>query len=282
MKVHHLNCGTMCPLSAKMINGEGSLFKRGRMVCHCLLVETEAGLVLIDTGIGLQDITTPGQLGGAFNLMARPLYKPAETAAQQVEALGFSREDVRHIIPTHLDLDHAGGLADFPHATVHIHARELEAATRGGSLNAKSRYIPRQWRHEVRWEAYEEAGEPWFGLEAVRALKGLPPELLMIPLFGHSKGHTGVAVQGQAQWLLHCGDAYFHHGQVQAEKPWCPAGVVLFETFTQWSRALRVQNQQRLRDLGREHGEEVSIFCAHDPVDFARFGGMMDSPKTAS
>jgi glyoxylase-like metal-dependent hydrolase (beta-lactamase superfamily II) len=36
----------------------------------------------------------------------------------QVQRLGFDPRDVRHIVLTHLDFDHAGGLDDFPHATV--------------------------------------------------------------------------------------------------------------------------------------------------------------------
>ena len=43
-------------------------------------------------------------------------------------ALGLDPRDVRHIVVTHLDLDHAGGLADFPDAKVHLHAREHAAA----------------------------------------------------------------------------------------------------------------------------------------------------------
>ena len=116
MKIHHLNCGTLCPICAQLLNGTGGFFARGELVCHCLLVESEDGLVLIDTGIGQHDIDHPRRLGAFFDLLSGPVYKPQETAIAQVKALGFQPSDVRHIIPTHLDLDHAGGLADFPHA----------------------------------------------------------------------------------------------------------------------------------------------------------------------
>ncbi|MFE6931116.1 MBL fold metallo-hydrolase [Streptomyces sp. NPDC057699] len=43
-----------------------------------------------------------------------------QTAARQVEKLGFSRDDVRHIVLTHFDADRIGGLADFPDAQVHL------------------------------------------------------------------------------------------------------------------------------------------------------------------
>ena len=45
MRVHHLNTGTMCPIGRRLVNGTGSIFQRARMVCHCLLIETDDGLV---------------------------------------------------------------------------------------------------------------------------------------------------------------------------------------------------------------------------------------------
>ncbi|MBB5405095.1 hypothetical protein [Paraburkholderia youngii] len=52
MKVHHLNCISTCPLCGMLFNGQPeSLIRRGHLVCHCLLVESSAGLVLVDTGI---------------------------------------------------------------------------------------------------------------------------------------------------------------------------------------------------------------------------------------
>jgi hypothetical protein len=53
MKIHHLNAGTMCPDSARLVNGSGGLFSRARLVCHLLLMETSEGHVLVDTGLGV-------------------------------------------------------------------------------------------------------------------------------------------------------------------------------------------------------------------------------------
>src|SRR3546814_2886084 len=61
-------------------------------------------------------------------------------------------------------------------------------------------------------------GERWFGFEAVRDLDGLPPEILLVPLPGHTWGHSGVAVQEDGGgWLLHAGDAYFYRGEVGSQ-----------------------------------------------------------------
>ena len=67
MRVHHLNCGTICPPFGRLTRGKGSLLSRGHMICHCLLIETNDGLVLVDTGIGLGDIASPRErLGAGF------------------------------------------------------------------------------------------------------------------------------------------------------------------------------------------------------------------------
>jgi len=68
--------------------------------------------VLVDTGLGLLDVAVPlRRLGPGFLAAMHPRLDANETAARQVERLGFSREDVRDVLLTHLDPDHAG---DFP------------------------------------------------------------------------------------------------------------------------------------------------------------------------
>src|SRR5512147_3130678 len=109
--VHHLNCATMCPVAGFLFGGNG--FGRGKMVAHCLLVETERdGLVLIDTGFGTRDIEGKTNISRMFKTLCGPTLSRSETALAQVEALGFTPADVKHIVVTHLDLDHAGGLCD--------------------------------------------------------------------------------------------------------------------------------------------------------------------------
>lgn len=113
---------------------------------------------------------------------------------------------------THLGLDHVGGLVDFPQARVHVHAAELDAAMRRRTFRDRHRYLPPMWAHEPHWETYSEEGEPWFGFEAVRNLRGLPAEILLVPLFGHPRPRRGRA--RREGWMLHAGDAYFDPREV--------------------------------------------------------------------
>ena len=122
-----------------MLGGEGGPLAVHRLVCHCLLIEGADGLVLIDTGFGLDDVRRPRQLGLVFSTLVRPRLNASETAISQIRELGLDPHDVRNIITTHLDLDHAGGLPDFPDADVHLLGRELDAALKP-SWRDKPRY----------------------------------------------------------------------------------------------------------------------------------------------
>jgi glyoxylase-like metal-dependent hydrolase (beta-lactamase superfamily II) len=270
MRIHHLNTGTMCPIGRRLVNGTGSIFQRARMVCHCLLIETGDGLALVDTGIGLGDIADAPRLGPRWVRQTRPRLDPAETALHQVKALGYSPDDVRHLLLTHLDRDHAGGIPDFPKARVHVHRREYDIAVAHRVAAPAGRYIHAQWQHDPDWTFYGEGGDDWFGFKGVRALGDREPDILMIPLPGHTPGHCGIAVRGRDKWLLHAGDSYFFHGQIANPPVSTPLMLGYFQRKADMDRAARIANQERLRQLNASHGAEVVIFNSHDPADYER------------
>lgn len=261
MRIHHLNCATMCPPLASTLNAEGYL------VAHVLAIETPAGLVLVDTGLGTADLEAPRRrLGLQFLLSLGPALRPAETALAQIERFGYQARDVRHIVLTHLDLDHAGGLSDFPEATVHVLGRERETAFGPLPFRHRARYRRAQFAHQPRWQDYGEGGERWFGFSAVRALEGVGPEILLVPLFGHTLGHVGVAVRAQSGWLLHAGDAYFHRDEVKGQA--APFVLELFQRLVAMDHEQRLSNRERLRELVGQG--VVEVFSSHDPEELRR------------
>lgn len=274
MRVHHLNCGSLCPFGGRLVDGRSGWLAPAHLVCHCLLIETGSGLVLVDTGLGRDDVNHPHpRLSRALTGLLRPRYRMSETALAQVEALGYSATDVRDIVLTHLDFDHAGGICDFPYARVHIYAEELNAATHPRGWVARRRYRPPQWQRAVQWKTYTAQGEPWFGFRCVRQLTGLPPEILMVPLVGHTRGHCGVAVHDGQQWLLLAGDAYFHRDEIPTEargfpSARCPPGLRLYQRLMEADRRSRLINQERLRQLAYGSGREVRIMCSHDRLEW--------------
>lgn len=269
MRIHHLNCGSFCPQGRRLVNGEGGLLEKANVVCHTLAIETGEGVVLIDTGFGVDDARNPGQLGTAFRLAMAPQPELATTALVQLEGLGFAAGDVSHIVTTHLDLDHTGGLPDFPRAEVHVFAPELEAAMQP-SLRERARYIGgAHWKHSPRWVPHQVDGDEWKGFDAVRIVPGLDAEILLVPLVGHSRGHTGVAIREGDGWLLHCGDAYFNRSEVETP-PSCPPALRLYQPFLANDNKARLANAERLRELAARDGEDVRLFCSHDPHELER------------
>jgi glyoxylase-like metal-dependent hydrolase (beta-lactamase superfamily II) len=265
MHIHYLNCGTDCPLGGAAFDG----FSKGpfaKLSCAAQLAETSAGLVLIDTGYGVQDVREPHpRLSKAFHALLNIQFRMEETALHQLQAMGHKPEDVRHIILTHLDFDHAGGIEDFPNARVHVMEAERDAAERTRrDFVTRRRYRPVQWDDVRDWRTYAGGGEPWFGFDSVRDLDGLPPEILIVPLPGHTLGHAGVAIDTGNGWVLNAGDAYFYRGEMTVEKPRCTPGLSAYQKLMEADRAKRLANQDRLRELKRNHGGEVTIFCSHD------------------
>ena len=248
MKLHHLNCGVLhAPPSP-------------RAACHCLLLESDSRLALVDTGIGLQDIARPVErIGQAAIEAAGFQFHEQKTAARQIERLGLRPEDVTDIVLTHADPDHAGGLADFSAASVHVSIEELAHLESGNQ-----RYSPAQLAHRPRWVAHAPAAERWFGLEARPLPLFAGADVLLVPLLGHTLGHCGVAVPQEGRWLLHVGDAYYLRVELAADDH----PVSALATMRADSDALRRASLTELRRLAQDHAAEVDMLSYHDFTEF--------------
>jgi glyoxylase-like metal-dependent hydrolase (beta-lactamase superfamily II) len=264
MRVHHLNCATMTPRIV------------GRIVCHVLLCESDDGLVLIDSGLGLADCADHSRIGPArWLLNAR--FDEAETAARQVEALGHSRSEVRHIVITHFDLDHVGGLSDFPLATVHTTAVEFDTANRPPTRAERRRYRSVQWSHGPKVQTYSGGGEPWQGFDCAHPVLGVRG-VTIVPLDGHTRGHALVAVDaGERGWLLHAGDAVFDRGSIaipgdSAQDHADRRTIRTFERLVAQDRSKIAANHARLAAV-RSEGT-AAVIPAHDPAVFDRMASV--------
>ncbi|HTH84760.1 MBL fold metallo-hydrolase [Mycobacterium sp.] len=251
MKVHHLNCGTLYPYGC------------GRMVCHVLLVETDNGLVLIDTGFGPKDCGDPAQRVGPSRYLIRPVLQREQSAVAQVEQLGFRGDDVRHIVITHFDCDHVGGISEFPEAQIHVTAAEALGALRTPTRGERFRFRPVQWAHGPKIVEHTPQGEKWRGFAAAKQLDEVSPGIVLISLPGHTRGHACVAVDAGHRWVLHCGDAFFHHGTVDGTAR-MPRALAAFEFATAFDRKMMRQNHTRLAELNRRREPDMFMICSHD------------------
>lgn len=262
MKIHHLNCGCLCPVGGRYAP---SVFPR-ELVCHCLLIESNAGLVLVDTGFSTDFFTDTKYLVErlAFGLDTEktvPIH-------QQIQDLGFSSADVQHVIATHLDSDHVGAIYEFPNAKYHISKSEMEAYRSPRSIAEKVRYRDFKIKNDSEWIFHGfENGENWFGFKGVSAIAELQDQILLIPLPGHTRGHMGVAIRQGDQWLFHVGDSYYFRRELEEGSSW-QEQIFLRNVHVDFKMAIK--NLLRLFQMREFHSAEVQMFSSHDPGEFKR------------
>jgi len=214
------------------------------------LIESEQGLILVDTGLGTEVYANPSPFTRVFRVITDMPFDAHEAAIYQIRQLGYKAEELRHIVLTHMHFDHISGLADFPHAKVHLARREYDAFTGKRKSFFDSAYDKKYNAHKPNFQLYDEIGEKFFNFDAIR----LPfsPEMWLIPLEGHTRGHCGVAVKTQNGWLLHAGDAA---GDFRKN---LPAWMI---------RAVLGPHEPRLRAFGDVH-PEIQLTASHMFLDF--------------
>lgn len=164
-----------------------------------LLIESRDGLVLVDSGLGEYcpegyACTAPWAL------------------LQGLESLGIKREDINHVVITHGDFDHAGGLTlsavdgerqlTFPGAVHHLQQAEWEE-TRAP--------------HRRSAEAYDPATLPLLSAGKLHLVDGdevICPGISVRLSGGHTRGHQVVEIRSGNHLALHLGDLMPTHNHV--------------------------------------------------------------------
>jgi glyoxylase-like metal-dependent hydrolase (beta-lactamase superfamily II) len=165
----------------RLVTGEIDPEHRLLQALNCLLVETPAGRVLIETGIG-ERVTD--------KVRAMRQYE-GDPVVPALERAGFEPGSVDVVAMSHLHFDHAGGLlrADgsraFPRARIVAQQSEWEIA-----LDDNSRVVASYDQPEIRLvREWGEAG--WVDGE-----REIMPGVSVMPTGGHSKGHQAIVVRG--------------------------------------------------------------------------------------
>jgi glyoxylase-like metal-dependent hydrolase (beta-lactamase superfamily II) len=168
---------------------------------RCLLVEHDAGPILIDTGVGNKEDAKFHGIYGIENAGAE-----GRTALEDgLRAVGVTPEDIVMVINTHLHFDHAGGnswrtpggevLPTFPRARYVVQAGELAYAERPNERTAAS-YFPPNWAPVVA------SGQ----LTVVSGETEVLPGVVLRPTPGHTPHHQSVVLTSGGETACFLGD----------------------------------------------------------------------------
>lgn len=161
------------------------------MGMRCLLIEHDDGLVLIDTGAGNKEDAKFIDIYGIENTGAA-----GRTALEDgIRAAGFSPDDVKLVIDTHLHFDHAGGntyvntageiAPTFPNARYVVQRGELDYATHTNERTAAS-YFTRNW------DAVIAAGK----FDLIEGDREIVPGISARRTPGHTPHHQSIMIDG--------------------------------------------------------------------------------------
>ena len=167
------------------------------LALRCLLIEHDAGLVLVDTGAGNKESAKFVDIYGIENAGAG-----GRTAVEDALAgLGHRPEDVAWVINTHLHFDHAGGNTwrdpagalgpAFPNARYVVQQGELEFA-RLRNERIQASYLP----HNI---------DP-IAFVAVRGEAEPLPGIRCLPTPGHVPWHQSILVESAGERACFLGD----------------------------------------------------------------------------
>jgi glyoxylase-like metal-dependent hydrolase (beta-lactamase superfamily II) len=212
---------------------------RLRQALNCLLVETPAGRVLVETGIGERLDEKASRMRG---VEGRPILDALRLG-------GFDPLTVDFVALSHLHFDHAGGLLDrdgrraFARARVVAQRAEWEIA-----LDDNPRVVASYDQADLRLvQRFAEA-------DAVDSERELIPGVTVIATGGHTGGHQAIVVRGRSGTVGFFGDLCMRPWS--AEPTWLPS----FDDFP--LRSVEVK-----RDLfSRAADERWRIALSHEPV----------------
>lgn len=202
LRVHVIETGRLVA-NATFLRGEGwsSLLRRRQdyeFPAYSFVIEHPEGLIAIDTGLTSRARSPRPRMQRRF--VPDPTIECEVGPAMR--AVGLDPTDVRRVVLTHLDWDHAGGLAHFPNAEVLVHRPEHEFAS---TFFGRQRFEPVLWPRSFDPTVYDLDEEPFGPFPQSKPLTE-NGDVRLVPIPGHSPGQVGVIARSGDQRLFFTAD----------------------------------------------------------------------------
>jgi glyoxylase-like metal-dependent hydrolase (beta-lactamase superfamily II) len=238
-----------------------------RLPVPAFLVEHPGvGPILIDTGLHPSVAIDPKQNFGrllAFNFRGIQMSQE-QSAPAQLRARGLDAADIRFVLMTHMHVDHASAVSEFPDAVFVLSQQEWDVAIEGKVTNG---YVKRQFDYGFDFrtfdfesretESFATFGRSFdlFGDGSVRAV--------FTP--GHSHGHTSFVLRLGEREMLVAADAAYTERTLNESIP--PDRRALADEH-QFRRSLKEIQRYREQTPGAliVPGHDWDSFSALDPV----------------
>jgi N-acyl homoserine lactone hydrolase len=177
LTLYAFNCGWFQCKPGYFIEGETGEYLRGPVPSY--LIEHPKGRALFDTGMHvryrreLADALPPNKFGLQW-------FEGMEIAAR-LRAIDIDPASINWIINSHLHIDHCGGNASLPNATVIVQSKEL--------ATAQANEVPGLYTAEDYG-----TGQPFRAIDGELDLFG-DGSVRIIPTYGHTPGHQSAIVK---------------------------------------------------------------------------------------
>ncbi|WP_409343535.1 MBL fold metallo-hydrolase [Paenibacillus sp. MBLB4367] len=237
----------------------------------------ELGPVLFDTGYSERFFAETAAFPYSLYARVTPVFfKPEESAASRLLALGIQPADVRHIVLSHFHADHLGGLQDFPNAAFHYLQKAYDAVKgRRGFSAVRAAFLPGLLPPD-----FERRSQPFDERQTVRLPDGYPFDrgldvfgdgsIVAVDLPGHAHGQIGILLATERHDYLLCADAVWSSKAYRENRPPHPlAGLIMA------SRSEFRDTFGRLRLLHERHPQLriVPSHCSEALEAYAAGGG---------
>lgn len=203
-----------------------------------VLIDTDDGYVLFDTGVDPDGLTKPDEVWGGKQHFIKKFTRENDIRVQ-LNKVGISPEDIKYVVNSHLHWDHTGGNRFFDQSEILVQKSEFRFAYYPDSAFEGS-YVKHLFDHPLHYKLIEGDYEVVEGVYITTST-------------GHTPGHQSLIVHFQNECAVLAGDAVY--GKECIEKNIPPGNSM------DYSRGIESLN--KLQHIAKRNNGH--LYVTHDP-----------------